>query len=84
MRKQAIWNLGSILSLDLIISLQNSGRDWATQCQGHQLCMVEKQSPVVGQVLGRWQQSQVLGLAPSVLFENSGKEQLFFSLAAVK
>jgi hypothetical protein len=46
--------------------------------------MVEKQSPVVGQVLGRWQQSQVLGLAPSVLFENSGKEQLFFSLAAVK
>lgn len=81
---QVIWNSGAALSIDRIIFLQNSGRHWATQSQSHELCVVErKQSPVVGHILGRWQQSQVLGLAPSVLAANSAKAQLLLSLAAV-
>lgn len=64
---QVIWNSGATLSIDLIIFLQNSGRHWTTQSTSHQSCVVErKQSPVVEQALGRWQQSQVLGLAPSI------------------
>lgn len=81
---QVVWDSGATLSIDLKIFLQNSRKHWATHSQSHQLCMVErKQSPVVKQVLGRWQQSQVLGLAPLVLSANSGKAPLLLSPAAV-